>query len=199
MKYDLDRLMLEHGYVRKEDEDLIKKWITLDPTSKIGRGTKFGSYLVIEEFCEIGSGGYIGNGVVMRPRVKVGNRTMIGHNTVLEEGVKIGSDCRVQPLCYITKGVVIEDKVFIGPMVCTSNDKKMVHMRHDILGCELCGCVIKHGARVGCGSVILPGVTIGENALVGAGSVVTKNVGQGEIIRGDPAKIIGQVPEEEWI
>ncbi len=40
---------------------------------------------------------------------------------------------------------------------------------------------------IGIGSVILPGVVIGENAVVGAGSVVTKDVGDNEVWYGTAA------------
>ena len=53
--------------------------------------------------------------------------------------------------------------------------------------------------RVGGGSVLLPGVTIGQNALVGAGSVVTKDVPDCAIVFGNPARIVGKVSPEEII
>ena len=47
--------------------------------------------------------------------------------------------------------------------------------------------------------MLLPGVTIGANALVGAGSVVTKDVPEGAIVAGNPARIIGTVRPEEML
>ena len=47
---------------------------------------------------------------------------------------------------------------------------------------------IKNGAWIASGVIILPGVTIGENSVIGAGSVVTKNVPDGEVWFGVPAK-----------
>ena len=44
------------------------------------------------------------------------------------------------------------------------------------------------GASIGAGSVILPGITIGENAFIAAGSVVTKDVPAGELWMGNPAR-----------
>lgn len=43
----------------------------------------------------------------------------------------------------------------------------------------------------GC-SIILPGVTIGDNVIVAAGAVVTKDVSDGCIVAGNPAKVIRQ-------
>jgi acetyltransferase-like isoleucine patch superfamily enzyme len=44
---------------------------------------------------------------------------------------------------------------------------------------------------VGAGAKILPGVAIGKGALVAAGSVVSKDVGEFEIVSGNPAEVIG--------
>lgn len=55
--------------------------------------------------------------------------------------------------------------------------------------------VIKDNAFIGAGCIILPGVTIGTGALVGAGSVVTKDVADGMVVAGNPAKQIMTVHE----
>ncbi|UOG90673.1 MAG: acyltransferase [Candidatus Thiothrix sulfatifontis] len=43
---------------------------------------------------------------------------------------------------------------------------------------------------IGCGAIILPGVTIGDQVIVGAGSVVTKDVPAHSIVAGNPAKVV---------
>jgi len=48
--------------------------------------------------------------------------------------------------------------------------------------------IIKKGATLGAGSIILPGLKIGENAFVGAGAVVTKDVLPEKIVIGNPAR-----------
>ena len=55
---------------------------------------------------------------------------------------------------------------------------------------------IGNGVWIGSGSIILPGVTIGDNAVIGAGSVVTKDVPEGMIAVGNPARVIGSVKDK---
>ena len=60
---------------------------------------------------------------------------------------------------------------------------------------QLAGPVIRKGAKVGANSTILPGVVVGENALVGAGSVVVRDVPEGAVVVGNPARVIGHISD----
>lgn len=53
---------------------------------------------------------------------------------------------------------------------------------------------IKDNAFIGAHSIILKGVTIGEKSIIGAGSVVARDVPDGEIWAGNPAKFIKNIP-----
>ena len=50
--------------------------------------------------------------------------------------------------------------------------------------------VIKDGAHVGIGAIVMPGVTIGEGAIIGAGSVVTRDIPAYCVAVGAPARVI---------
>jgi acetyltransferase-like isoleucine patch superfamily enzyme len=50
--------------------------------------------------------------------------------------------------------------------------------------------VIGRNAWIGMGSVILPGVRIGEGCVVGAGSVVTRDVEPFSVAAGNPARVL---------
>ncbi len=58
--------------------------------------------------------------------------------------------------------------------------------------------LVKKGASIGAGSIIMPGVTIGEYSLIGAGSVVTRDVPNHAIVVGSPARVIGSVKDKRF-
>jgi UDP-2-acetamido-3-amino-2,3-dideoxy-glucuronate N-acetyltransferase len=92
--------------------------------------------------------------------------------------------------------VVLDDGVFVGPHVCFTNDKLPRAINSDgslktDADWDVGPIRVHHGAALGAGSVVLPGVTIGRWALVGAGSVVIGDVGDQELVAGNPARRVG--------
>lgn len=155
-----------------------------------------GQFSAIFADVTIGEGTRLGNFVMIRSNTVIGEHCTIGSYVDIEGDVTIGHNVSLQSGCYITRGVVIEDDVFCGPRVITMNDKRITHRRPGLTFVRE-GPHIGRAARVGGGSVLLPGVTIGANAFVGAGSVVTKDVPAGAIVVGNPAQIVGTVRPEE--
>lgn len=54
---------------------------------------------------------------------------------------------------------------------------------------------LKKRCQIGMGTIIMPGVTVGEGAIVGARSVVTKDVPAWTISAGSPCKVIRELTE----
>lgn len=125
----------------------------------------------------------------------IGDNTKIGAFVEIKEHAVVGKNCKIQAFVFIPEGITIEDGVFIGPHVCFTNDKYPKAINPDGSLKDACNwqirkTIVKQGAAIGAGAVILPGVTIGKHAIVGAGSVVTKNVPDGATVIGNPAKSI---------
>ncbi len=55
---------------------------------------------------------------------------------------------------------------------------------------------IKDNTWIGAGSILLPGVTIGENSVIGAGSVVNRTIPANCVAVGNPCKIIRSFSED---
>ena len=155
-----------------------------------------GDYCVISEQAVIGEDTRIGNFVLIREETTIGRGCTIGSYVDIEGDVIIGDHVSLQSACYVTRGVVIENDVFCGPRVTTMNDKRMSYRRENVPFVRAAPRILR-AARVGGGSILLPGVTVGENAVVGAGSVVTRDVPDFSIVAGNPARVIGRVPSEE--
>ncbi|HOK27926.1 MAG TPA: acyltransferase, partial [Methanomassiliicoccaceae archaeon] len=117
---------------------------------------------------------------------KIGRDCKIAAYVEVQRGVAIGDRCKVEAFAFIPTGVTIGNEVFIGPHVCFTND---LHPRA-VGDWEITPTVVKDGASIGAGSVIVCGVTIGEGAMVGAGSVVTRDVPDGATVVGNPARPI---------
>ena len=135
-------------------------------TTAIGKDTK------IWQYCVVLKGAKIGSNVNICSHCFIENDVNIGNNVTVKNGV------------YIFDGITLEDNVFIGPNVTFTNDKKP---RSKICSNDFPMTIIKKGASVGGGAVILPGIIISENAMIGAGAIVTKNVPPNAIVYGNAA------------
>ena len=131
---------------------------------------------------------------------EIGDDVKIGTFVEIQKGARVGNRCKISSHSFICEGVTLEEEVFIGYGVMFIND------------CFFCATVIdgwfqteadwfcvptivKRGASIGSGATILCGVVIGERAIVGAGSVVTKDVADGAIVAGNPARVLRQVAQ----
>lgn len=125
---------------------------------------------------------------------QIDDDTKIGTFVEIQKGSKIGKRCKVSSHTFICEGVTLEDEVFIGHNVVFTNDRFPRATAGGQLQTEadwvVVPTLVKRGASIGSGAVLLCGITIGENALVGAGSVVTKDVPAGATVAGNPARIL---------
>jgi len=168
-----------------------------------------GPHTVIHPSCHIGQFVVLQRGIILQENVKVWHNTLIRDNTVVEhdavigdhvyigQGVTIGPQTHIFSQSHITAYMTIKEKVFIGPMFCSMNDPHMAFLRNNDPDIKA-PCILK-GARIAARVTVMPGVTIGENAVVGANSLVTKDIPEGELWFGQPARFIKKVSKREWL
>ena len=104
-------------------------------------------------------------------------------------GVDIGKNCTVNRKAKIDG--INPHGVHIGDYVRVSQNALI--LAHDAYRTEENQYVhtrIGSHVNIGWGAVINPGLTIGNHVIVGANAVVTKDVPDGCIVAGNPAKII---------
>ena len=135
---------------------------------------KIGPETTIWQFCVVLTGAKIGANVNVCSHCFIENDVVIGDNVTVKNGVALFD------------GLTLEDNVFVGPNVTFTNDKSP---RSKAYPSAFPRTLVKKGASIGGGAVLLPGITIGEYAMIGAGAVVTKDVPANAVVYGDAAKI----------
>jgi len=156
---------------------IIHSTAEVSPKAKMGDGTK------IWHFAQVREG------------VSIGQNCIIGKDVYIDFDVRIGDNVKIQNSALVYHGVTIEDGVFVGPRVCLCNDRypRAITSDGEIKGnddWEVGPILIKYGASLGAGSLILPNVTVGRFALVGAGAVVTRDVPDHTLVMGHPARFV---------
>lgn len=136
---------------------------------------------------------------VDRPwRVRVGARTQIEQDVWLKL-VKDDARLEIGAFCYVGRGseldisdsISIGTRVLIAPNVFITDHEHNIHagIPIDLQGCRSAPVVIEDNVWLGAGSIVLPGVRIGQGAVVGAGAVVTRSIPKNAVVAGVPAVI----------
>jgi acetyltransferase-like isoleucine patch superfamily enzyme len=144
----------------------------------------------------LSAGAIIGDQAFVRERTTIGPGSVIGRGSAVDNDVEVGARVRVQTDVYLTAYSVIEDDVFVGPGVLTTNDSTMARHDDDF---PVVGATLRRACRVGGAVVITPGVEIGEEAFIAAGAVVTKDVPPHAVVMGVPGRTVRDVPDEDLI
>lgn len=153
----------------------------------IGDNAVIRSHTVIYAGNRIGNDFQTGNKANIRESNEIGNNVSIGTLTVVEHHVRIGNGVRIHSQAFIPEYSVLEDECWIGPQVVLTN---ALYPRSPSAKKELKGVRIGTGAILGAHATVLPGIVISPHSLVGAGSVVVRDVSEGSVVAGNPAKLI---------
>jgi len=168
--------------------------------------------------CKIGENTIIYGSVYVYPNVKIGRNVIIHADTVIgaegqayerdEEmilrkfpqigGVVIGDDVEIGSNVSIMKGTfsntIIREGTKVGHLCSVGHNvvigKHCLIITHSMIGGS---CRIGDYSQVSLGACIRDGIEVGRDAFIGMGSVVTKNVGDGQVVFGVPAKERGKL------
>lgn len=161
-------------------------------------GTLIHATAEVSERAQIGAGTRIWNQAQVREDTVIGDECILGKDVYIDFGVRIGNRCKLQNGVYVFHGFDLEDGVFLGPRAMLLNDLAPRAMNADgtiksDADWVVSKGLVRSGASVGGGAIILPGVTIGRFAMIGAGAVVTADVIDYGLVYGNPARLHGFV------
>jgi UDP-2-acetamido-3-amino-2,3-dideoxy-glucuronate N-acetyltransferase len=189
-----------------QDGAVLGKQPVLAPSSSASRqppgplvlenAVTIGTGAVVFAGARIGANAIVGDQAHVRERATIGAGTVIGRGSAVGSDARLGARVRVQTNVWLTSYTVVEDDVFVGPGVVTTNDDAMARGGSDYV---LKGPVLRTACRVGGGVVLAPGVEVGAEAFVAAGAVVTRDVPPRVLVMGVPARVVREVPEEELL
>lgn len=155
------------------------------------------------------------NGVYVHPNglcesEKVGAGTRVWAFAHVLPGAVIGADCNICDCAFVENdavlgdrvtvkngtlvfaGVTCEDEVFLGPNVLFTNDlRPRAHLRKG--QDDLLPTLIRRGASLGAGVVVVCGHVVGEYAFAAAGAVIATDVPAHAFMAGNPARQKGWV------
>jgi acetyltransferase-like isoleucine patch superfamily enzyme len=144
----------------------------VDPSARIGEGTK------------------IWNNVQIREKAVIGRDCVVGKSVYIDHTVIVGDRVKIQNGVSIYHGVTVEDDVFLGPHMTFTND---LFPRAFDPDWHVVPTRVRRGASVGANVTIVCGVELGEYCMVGAGAVVTRDVPPHALVIGNPARVAGFV------
>ena len=162
------------------------------------------SEVFIHPTADVSPDAALGRGTKVWHQAQVREGAVIGQNCILAKGVyvdfgvRIGDNVKIQNGSSVYHGVTLEDGVFVGPHVVFTNDVLPRAVNPDgslksDADWEVAATLVREGASIGAGTVVVAGVTIGRWALVGAGAIVTRDVPDYGLVYGNPARLRGFV------
>jgi UDP-2-acetamido-3-amino-2,3-dideoxy-glucuronate N-acetyltransferase len=150
----------------------------------------------VSKDAHVGDGTRVWHEAQVREGARVGRECVLGKGVYVDKDVVVGDRCKLENRASLFHGATLEDGVFIGPHAIIANDRfpRAINPDGTLKSDDdwlVEPVLVREGASIGAGAIVLPGITVGKWAVVGAGAVVTASVPEHAIVRGNPARNSG--------
>lgn len=118
------------------------------------------------------------------------------------KNISIGDDVYINFGCVILDcgPVTIGNQVLIGPNVGIYDANHALDAQERMDGALIPGKIsIGNRVWIGGGTIILPGVTIGDDTVIGAGSIVTHDIPSGVVAVGNPCRVLRKLTDKDKV
>lgn len=157
-----------------------------NPKTIIGQSSLIRSHTIIYAGNIMGDCFQTGHRVTVRENTKFGAHCSLGTLDDIQGYSTFGDYCRLHSNVHIGMHSTLGNFVFVYPYVVFTNDPTPPS--------NVCiGPTVGDFSQIATGSVLLPGVKIGQHCLVGACSSVTKDIPDYQLAIGVPAKVVKDV------
>lgn len=164
---------------------------------EVGAGCTIGANAVLYTGVRLGTDVLVGDLASIREGTVIGDGSIVGRGTMILYAARIGRACRVQDQVHLVGNILVEDHVFIGMGVVTTNDDDVYFTRFGLERPLHKGPTIRAFAVLGSGAVLRMGVGIGRGAMVAAGAVVVRDVPAWSKVKGVPAEVYAHFSDED--
>jgi UDP-3-O-[3-hydroxymyristoyl] glucosamine N-acyltransferase len=201
--------------INKRDIPVVSSTALISKSAKLGVNCSIGDFVKIGDNCVIGNHTVIGDGVKLVQNCSIGNNCIIQPGVVIGadgfaferhlsgklerfphiKGVKIGNNVEICSNSSIARGSLSDTIIGEGTKL-----DALVHVAHNVVigeNCELTAGTIIGGSTVigdmswtGLNSTLKDNIKVGKNVVIASGASVIRDVQDGDIVAGVPAKSI---------
>ena len=208
-------VQLVNRIMKKKSIPSISPQAIISKTAKLGTDCTIGDFVKIGDNCNVGNNTVIGDGVKLVQNCLIGNDCTIQPGAIIGadgfaferhqggelerfphmRGVKIGNNVEICSNCSIARGSLSDTVIGDGTKL-----DALVHIAHNVVigrNCELtAGTIVGGSTRIGdmtwtgLNSTLKDNIRIGNNVIIASGASVIRDVHDGDIVAGVPAKSI---------
>lgn len=208
-------VQLVNKIMKKKSIPSISPQAIISRTAKLGTDCTIGDFVKIGDNCTVGNNTVIGDGVKLVQNCLIGNDCTIQPGAIIGadgfayerhqggelerfphmRGVKIGNNVEICSNCSIARGSLSDTVIGDGTKL-----DALVHIAHNVVigrNCELtAGTIVGGSTRIGdmawtgLNSTLKDNIKIGNNVIIASGASVIRDVHDGDIVAGVPAKSI---------